>query len=199
MEADDAIKKAAVVVPGIYYDLIARVCPGAAFLALAMWGRPTAAAELERTTGFLLFLLLIGGGYIAGLLLTAVSSVIFFFVFVPLSMVSRKTRFLHPHAFLTRLDEIDKKDDRAGATLTKMYAEMVLAQNLVTGYLLLQGAHWFKLVSPLVLPTLPSPEAMLILLLLVLCFAHRATAFLHRQHVLSRISDLKGTHAKRSA
>src|SRR5579862_2372823 len=59
-------------VPGVYYDLIARVCAGVPFLVLLLWEDRYSLKDLAPNA-WVGFLLLMGAGYLAGLLLTPVS------------------------------------------------------------------------------------------------------------------------------
>jgi len=132
-------------VPEIYYDVIARLCAGAPFVALAFWSYPPArvlsAIEVGLISAF--------GSYLIGHLLAAVSSVwnlllwnsVFLKIFIkPLhltnSFSSDSPRSVFNELYC-RIDYISSRDSNGGAILKKMEAGSQLSDNLLSGFLVL--------------------------------------------------------------
>jgi len=118
-------------IPSVFYDLIARVCPGVAFLVALFWHKRHAIEHLVHNA-WVGFFLLLGAGYIAGLLLTTLSLLWTVLIGLPIQC-----------AFNIRINEWSRNDEiaevnpEAGTTLAKMQAEATLAQNLLTGFVVL--------------------------------------------------------------
>lgn len=118
-------------IPSVYYDLIARICPGVGFLLALLWHKIHIFDGLV-SNAWIAFFILLGAGYIAGLVLTALSSVYFF------SVGWLLRRCLHvPLDDWHGNDKISKENPEVGMTLAKMGAEETLAQNLLIGFIIL--------------------------------------------------------------
>jgi hypothetical protein len=74
-EESDSIKTASGLIPGVYYDLIARVSAGIPILALLLWEPGERHFPTLEFGEAINAVLLLGGGYITGLLLTPLSLV----------------------------------------------------------------------------------------------------------------------------
>jgi hypothetical protein len=141
------------VVPTIYYDLIARICPGLAFwLAISVAGGAIGQlAKLEdlATKYFLVALVL---SYLAGIVLTGASvlwdllSFAIFWVFPRLrselaldeAADGKSQGFFGTWQAVTRkMESIAKENASAGGIVTKALAEVSLCQNLLSGFVVL--------------------------------------------------------------
>ncbi|HEY6329316.1 MAG TPA: hypothetical protein VI756_08260 [Blastocatellia bacterium] len=73
-ESSSPLKEMGSLVPSVYYDVIARICPGALFVTVIIWDRTQAVKDLEEAIGVpILGLLILLVSYTAGLLLTVLS------------------------------------------------------------------------------------------------------------------------------
>jgi hypothetical protein len=124
------------VVPSIYYDLIARVAPGALFLLSI----DDARTLITLPSDGLRWVLVLGSSYVAGLVLTPLSDLVIAPVWglcnVPLV---RQWLDIPGGARVPRCanDVIEAVRPELGSTLAKMQAETVLCGNLAAGYALL--------------------------------------------------------------
>jgi hypothetical protein len=170
------------ILPGIYYDLIARVCAGVPFLVALLWERKQ---EFGGLTWVRLTLLL-GAGYVAGLLLlTPLSlpwSLVQLLVRRILKMPLKEWRY-GPSLY----DQIAAKDKEAGTTLVKMQAEAMLCQNLFTAFTVLLVLNGKNVVSVPLLKDCTTLYGVIILLILAGSCVHRITAYLVREKRLHRI------------
>lgn len=198
-KAGDAISTVLNLIPTLYYDLIARVCPGLALLCalLLASGRQTEAREFLRsgTAPELVFLLLLG--YVAGISLTGVSALwdlSAIWLLDRLDALPAMGNKCFPEmkvidkvkVFVQRADYVSLTSEAAGRTLGKMYAEVALAQNLLTGILvvmlfLLANDGWQSFDRA------GMRYAIAIAVLLFLSMLYRQAAFLSRLDALQEI------------
>jgi hypothetical protein len=161
-------------IPSSYYDLVARVIPGIATIIGILWGVQYPLASVKSTTGLgdgALLLAGLGCGYIAGLLLTTVAAPIFAGPAWLLGKYCGTVRRYSHTLLWARIDKIDRKNPKAGATLAKMAAEVTLCQNLFTGSLIMLCVSTRR-VSVLWVTT--------ILILLALTVVHRVVILVRR-------------------
>ncbi len=169
------------ILPSMYYDLIARVCPGVTFLTALLWEKRDLIGELT----WVKLVLFLGGGYIAGLLLTPLSlpwGLVQYIVRLVLKMPIRDWQH-GPSLF----DAISAKDKEAGGTLVKMMAEAVLCQNLfgaLVALVIINGAN----VMPVALINYCSRNGLVTMfLILAAACVQRIAAYLVRENRLYKI------------
>jgi hypothetical protein len=130
----DIGERVASVVPSVYYDLIARVLPGAATIAGVMWASRATPLNLTSVTGLgeaSLLLAVAGAAYVVGLLITPLGS---FLCELPLRILGSRVpsvRDFSSQVLWKRIRKVEQADPAFGATLAKMAAEVTLCQNLV--------------------------------------------------------------------
>jgi hypothetical protein len=137
-------------VPEIYYDVIARLCAGAPFVALALWYYPS--IRVLPPVG--LAIAAAFGSYLVGHLLATVSA-----VWNPLlwnrwflGWWARRLHLVNAfgktspvasfHEIYRRIDHIASRDANGGAILKKMEAGAQLSDNLFSGYLVIVVANY---------------------------------------------------------
>lgn len=129
-------------VPGAYYDLIARACPGMAFwMAFLLmkslpFGKDFKFAAIDGADLFVLILL----SYVAGIVLTGFSVVwdgislrCLFFLRENIGLQPGTGFFDQWEEISSLMDAIALRDRDAGRTLVKAMAEVTLCQNLLSG------------------------------------------------------------------
>ena len=131
-------------VPEIYYDVIARLCAGAPFVAIAFWAYP----GIRSLPAVALGVVAIFGSYLAGHLLAAVSAVWNpllwnrWFLGKIIAKLHLQNRFTSEaprlifNELYCRIDYISSRDSNGGAILKKMEAGSQLSDNLLSGFLL---------------------------------------------------------------
>lgn len=146
---DSGIAAVLNVIPSVYYDLIARIAPGAAFwIALGIKaGQPlnlqTISAVTPQDAVILVFL-----GYLTGMVLTGIAlpwDYACLAIFRRLPETARSGLGLEKnHTLLEqwgdvaeRMDRLDRVCPEAGRTVAKALAEVTLCQNLLSGLLVL--------------------------------------------------------------
>jgi hypothetical protein len=196
-KAADGVGAAFNVVPSLYYDLIARVCPGLGFWLVliipATCNAPSSwsvacFAELESVS----LLILIITSYIAGMVgtgfcivwdwLTMLALLKMPGVALSVGLNEEDTIFQQWRRIAEKMEAIAKTNDEAGRIVSKALAEVSLCQNLLTGLLaaiLIGVASKGKLFF---LPEASSEWAMLLLLTFALFLAvlFRQAMFLGR-------------------
>lgn len=199
-EGNDKLSTLGGIVPSVYYDLIARVCGGAPFLALVLSGQGDSlrkAADFLGTAGVMLGAVL--GAYVIGMLLTAVSLI----VCSPINVIVNRWYGFRAQERNEKADRVDKLDSAMGGTLLKMAAEEVLCQNLLSGFIVFWFAskHWpaaFDLqTDPARRALFAWPVSLWVTLVLVLAVIHRTSAHAHRVKVFYDI--LHGDPAPRGS
>lgn len=143
------------VVPTIYYDLIARICPGLAFwLAIALSGSSLGALGKLETLAKEHFVVMLVLSYLAGIVLTGASVIwdaITFALFLripalrgPLGL-ERQCSFVEAwHEVAQKMESVAKKSEAAGGIVTKALAEVTLCENLLTALLVLSCLGWLS-------------------------------------------------------
>lgn len=148
-KAGDGLDAVLGVIPAIYYDLIARICPGIAFwLGLSI--NESRAFSLSGASSMVPdnVLLLVVLSYLSGIVLTGFA---IFWDYATLGLfLALGTRFSGSLGLTSagglptqwmdiarKMDEIAKKNDEAGRTVTKSLAEVALCENLLTGLIAL--------------------------------------------------------------
>jgi hypothetical protein len=138
-------------VPEIYYDVIARLCAGAPFVALVFWAYPA----MRALSAVALGLVAAFGGYLAGHLLAALSALwnpllwnrfLFGRIISRLKLVnsfSSGSPTLLFHELYCRIDYISNRDSNGGAILKKMEAGSQLSDNLLSGFLVAVATRYF--------------------------------------------------------
>lgn len=139
-------------VPEVYYDVIARLCAGAPFVAYIAW-RNEALEDLDVVK---LGVLLVLGSYLLGHLLSTVSAALNVIIWRPrflkwivgrmpldnpFSDQSFRTGF---HELYKRIDAIGKRDANGGTLLKKMEAGAALSDNLLSGFMLFTAAKFYS-------------------------------------------------------
>lgn len=136
-------------VPEIYYDVIARLCAGAPFVALAFWKY----AGLRGLSAVALGLVAAFGSYLIGHLLAAVSAFwnpVLWNRWVlrrALRVLDLSNAFASDvprvvfHELYCRIDLIAARDANGGAILKKMEAGAQLSDNLLSGFFVAIAAH----------------------------------------------------------
>ncbi|MDP9191518.1 MAG: hypothetical protein M3P06_07430 [Acidobacteriota bacterium] len=119
----DGYAKIGDVVPSFFYDLIARIIPGAAVVTLGAYFYP-----IDRPIELPARIALIGGaGYLAGFALSAIST----FILFAITRAEGWEKY-SDEAFWMQIRK--HKDDReTSALLAKMVAESTCCENLVVG------------------------------------------------------------------
>jgi hypothetical protein len=138
-------------VPELYYDLIARIAPGTLFILVLFYSSYediTKAIGL-KLTDFASLLVIIGIGYIAGHLLTMFSAMLNYFLWCSLILNLAKSRLtltypLKSNSALAlfdelyeRIDWVARKDRSGGVILKKMEAGAALADNILSGWIII--------------------------------------------------------------
>jgi hypothetical protein len=177
-EESGSLSSVGKLIPSVFYDLIARICPGVAFLVGIFWHKRHT-FEHPVSNAWVGFFLLLGAGYLAGLVLTALS-----FVWGPLIGLPIQFGLDIPVSEWSRNDKIANVNPEAGATLAKMQAEATLAQNLLTAFIILWFADGGKGTLCL---GLVMRHRMIIVLALGLTALFRTLAYLGRQQNLYEI------------
>jgi hypothetical protein len=123
------------VIPSIYYDVIARVTPG----AIVLFAMDVVRTNLNPENGTLPFLTLLGGGYVVGMALTPLHDIVVAPIYLLTCVESVRSRLHIPKQGLPRglNDQVGLVRPELGATLAKMQGETVLCGNLAAGYLIL--------------------------------------------------------------
>ncbi|NBF12572.1 hypothetical protein [Pseudomonas sp. Fl4BN1] len=141
------------VVPNVYYDLIARVCPGMAFWIVLSFKYPILpGVEQEDVpsaiTGALLIVLIILS-YVSGIVFTGFAILWDLLSIAILACTRNMTELMglasqQPLRFTQKwkavsknIDQVIKENDGAGKILIKAMAEVTLCQNLLTGFVVL--------------------------------------------------------------
>lgn len=122
------------VVPSFYYDLIARVVPGAATLLLATLFAIPGTGLLQPTESWSGWsaLAILATSYLTALLLTPLGGLIGLLLWVLFRRI-RSLEMLSPAELWRRIDSIETRRPEVAATLSKMAAEMTLSENLLAG------------------------------------------------------------------
>jgi hypothetical protein len=153
----ETLEKAAGIVPTLYYDIIARIIPGVAFLLALSWKQQTELSNWIKVGSWsvVLFIFL---AYLAGMLLTAVG-LVFDFAWYWLS--TRLNWLWSPWDIGLKIDELFRRNASVGNSVLKMYAETTMFENLLAAiaicWLYSLGAHlpimnhWLAMAVSLVL------------------------------------------------
>jgi hypothetical protein len=124
--ASDAFAKAAEVIPSFYYDIIARIVPGAATIIGVAWTLKTHVVPKEGGG----WVLLAGAGYIVGLLLSVISTIL-------VNIVTLLPGWRHRYSDGAIWQGIwQRRNDPDAPVVIKMAAESTSAENLLVGGLL---------------------------------------------------------------
>jgi hypothetical protein len=167
------------IIPSIYYDLIARVCAGVAFVTVLLWDHRSLLGDVTWAK----ITLLLGAGYIVGLVITPLSLPWGLFQLLVRRMLKMPDWDWHEGPSLS--DQITARDKQAGGTLGKMQAESVLCENLFSGFLLLTILN---ISFPLTLIRLCGNGCRtMIFVLLAICSIHRIVAYVIRENRLYKI------------
>jgi hypothetical protein len=131
-------------VPEVYYDVIARLCAGAPFVAYAIWHSEWH-EDLESVKVLVVATL---GSYLLGHLLGTISAVANLVIWRPrfLKFIVKRIPLDHPlssdsfrgdfHELYKRIDSVARRDPNGGTVLKKMEAGAALSDNLLSGFLL---------------------------------------------------------------
>jgi endonuclease YncB( thermonuclease family) len=122
------LEKAAGIVPTLYYDIIARIIPGSAFIVAFTWNGQAALPRWIEKGEFGSGVLFIFFSYVSGMLLTAVG-LIFDLAWMVLSW--HIPNLWSPWDISHKIDEMTKKDPLGAAALLKMFAEVTLFENVL--------------------------------------------------------------------
>lgn len=157
------------VIPTVYYDLIARICPGMAFwVALSfvspVFGKLSDLGSLSAANLFILIVL----SYLSGIVFTGFSIVWDAFSLIVFSFSQGMQQLLGLNGskglasqwqrIAQKMEALAKKSEDPGRIVTKALAEVALCQNLLTGLVVLSiigfisaGRH-FYLPSEFIFP-----------------------------------------------
>ncbi|HMD75830.1 MAG TPA: hypothetical protein VKG86_00510 [Terracidiphilus sp.] len=169
-------------IPTLFYDALARVCPGGAFLYFLAKQGPLISSV--TTPDLIMFVV---GGYITGVLLTAISSMIFDGPLELLSRLSVRLQRLSPNRLWDQIDALDAHNERHAKLLIKIDAEMTSCQNLFVGFVALvtlQSAGY--LINESLLFDLRKPIAWVIGTAILVAVVHRTLILYRRVRVLAR-------------
>ena len=126
----DPVDRAVSMVPDLFFDLIARIFPGATVLSYIIFvlkPEPLVAAHNTHSIWFLLV-----GGYIVGLALTSISLQLFDHLW---SFVFRRNELTWDRARLFAvMEQALIVSPRLGNRMWKNYAEMILCEGLFVGF-----------------------------------------------------------------
>ena len=179
----DFLENVARSVPTLFYDAVARICPGTAFLFFV--GKQGLAAP--ASTGFDLMTLVVGG-YIVGVLLTVASSIVFDGPLELLSLLSTRLRGLSPNRLWDQIDSLDVYSERHAMLLAKIDAEMTLCQNLFVAFvalIYLQRGHYLIRDTPVL--DVGKPLSWTVGVMILASVVHRTLILYRRVNVLSRL------------
>jgi hypothetical protein len=180
----EGAEKAAASIPQLFYDLIARVVPGTAFLLALTWDRPETAGAFQRYGEAAKVLFLLGVGYAAGLTLTGLSNFLdmAWWWYAKWLMPRYKGNWevlcdLKEHArapaeVMQIASKVGRVDRAAADSLSKQFAEVTLCENLLVGLILLFVAKATS-VTGTILDVLYPGWALGILVLLVIALYFR--------------------------
>jgi hypothetical protein len=126
----DPLEAASKIVPDMYYDLIARILPGGAYLAAIVFATDDNAllARIHAQYGFVF---LVFGGYIIGMILTGFSSLVVDLL-VPALVKSARPRWalaIGGVSYYVALEGAVQKQPSQAARTWKMAAEKVCFEN----------------------------------------------------------------------
>nr|BFD41216.1 hypothetical protein FFPRI1PSEUD_27150 [Pseudomonas sp. FFPRI_1] len=141
------------VVPSVYYDLIARICPGMAFWIALSFKYPILPGVEQQDvpsaiTGALLIMLVILS-YVSGIVFSGFAVLWDLLSIAVLTCTRNMTELLglnsrQPLPFTRKwkivsknIDQVAKANEGAGKVLVKAMAEVTLCQNLLTGFVAL--------------------------------------------------------------
>jgi hypothetical protein len=187
-------------IPNVYYDLIARVCPGMLFwLALAAKGDALPKVPPLSESPVVMLVVLIICSYVSGIVFTGFSFFwdwlcfrIFSAIGITEQLGIKQKPFWKEWSRLAKLmDDTEKVNEAAGRVLFKALAEVTLCQNLLSGLIALGVCgiltNGFWVYSPY---TYPIPYAAIGMgLLMAMIF--REAMFLGRVKILSEINPAR--------
>jgi hypothetical protein len=137
-------------VPSMYYDVIARICPGAVFwIALLQKNNFINSADELINFAAPVFFMLIFLGYVVGTVVTGFGFLWDLILFSILSLSGQTRGLLNVENFskmnlsdkwklvFERIDKIGQKNELAERTLIKALAEVALCQNLLSELIIL--------------------------------------------------------------
>lgn len=182
----EALEKGLGLIPTLYYDIIARIIPGAIFCIAATCNLSVNVLQELNSTPAILFL--IGAGYIAGLVLTGISLVFDFAIWDRLDCIRtwpgccvalqgfQRDNLKGPADVALDIDEIIVLDRSQGENLFKMFAEAVAVENLLSGTLVLIVTRALGWTPRSVIHNLNCCEISVLISVLLLTFTYRAAA-----------------------
>ena len=158
----DSLSSLMNVIPSVYYDLIARICPGMAFWVALSFISPVfrKLADLGTFSAASLFVLVVLS-YLSGIVFTGFSIVWDAFSLKLFSLskgmmealgLKAKTKLREQWVIIAdKMEAVAKESEDSGRTVTKALAEVALCQNLVTGLITLAvigfysgGKHFYS-------------------------------------------------------
>ena len=170
-------------IPTLFYDTLARICPGAAFVFfIGLKDRTSLSSASEQ------LIVLVVGGYITGVLLTVISAAIFYGQLDLLGRLSTRFKPLCPSQIWDQINAIDAHCERHAMLLVKIEAEMTLCHNLFVGFVILIGLQRAGyLLNRSLLFDLSTPIAWILGGTLFAAVVHRTGILSRRIHVLARL------------
>lgn len=146
-DVKDGAEKLSGVIPALYYDIIARIIPGAAVIAAAFyrtfdWSKPDV----------MTLIVWLAAGYLVALLLTSLALPLDLLWMTGAYCFERQKKpgmkfwgsTYSPYNVPSNIDEISREHPAVATALAKMVAESTACANLLTGYVVLWVmAHWY--------------------------------------------------------
>ncbi|HRE72940.1 MAG TPA: hypothetical protein PLC14_20860 [Accumulibacter sp.] len=126
----DPLESAGKIVPDMYYDLIARIIPGGAYLSAIVFSSDDKSllAQLDTKYGFVFIVI---GGYIIGMILTGISSLVVDLL-VPAALKwawARGASAIGGASYYVNLERAVENEPQQAARTWKMAAEKVCFEN----------------------------------------------------------------------
>lgn len=130
----DALAKSAEAIPSFYYDIIARIIPGAATIAGVAW---VFGKDVIRNDTYN-WIVLTGAGYIVGLLLSVGSTIL-------VNVIAAAPTWRHRYSDSSIWRGVwRRRNDPDASVVVKMAAEATSAENLLIGAIVVLGAAFLR-------------------------------------------------------
>lgn len=179
----DIIETISQSIPVFFYDVLARLLPGAILLYfVGLPGKPLLSAKLEIAD----FVVLAVGGYATGILLTVISSLMFDAPLELISHLSPRFRKVSINRLWDQIDHLDVYNERHARLLVKIEAEMTFCQNLfILFFILVMLQYQNSVVQRNILFDLRKPISWLVAGTIFASVIHRTAILFRRVHVLA--------------
>jgi len=184
----DFLETVSRVVPVAFYDLVARICPGAAFLFLTGFPSMQVSPASDPDQSVQAIPLLIGG-YIVGILLTVIGSLVFDGSLELIGKLpGKRFKRLAPHLAWEKIDSLGLQSEKHGLLLVKVEAEITLCQNLFIAFGILAILQSYGyLTHRSVLFDFTKPVSWCVGLTLLAAVIHRTGILIRRVDTIERL------------